>query len=228
MGGSRVALLNFLNHSVLEQEAELAVNKQRALLVALVVSWVCACGQAAATPPVPTPSITQVAVTLESISSQPADFPSVGLQKCTTGPFSSGDLSTTNVGITDEWKTVHGAGAVEGWVQKLTLACPGVAAKPRVRNDVIRFGDAAGAAAYFGWEKKNSRSTAIFWPIGGTATAGTPTGLGTNSISMVFMDGAVCALWSSGAFLVSYCSVHFASADGLKGALAVNARIPKP
>lgn len=203
------------------------VNKLHSLLIALIAAFVCACGQAAVAPVAQSPSTTPAAVTLESISSQPADLPSVGLQKCSTGPFASGDLSTINQGIPEEWPTVQRAGAVEGWVQKLIIACPGEASKARIRNDVIRFTDAAAAVAFFRSQKANARSTAILWPIGGTATEGGPTGLGSNSVSMVFKDGSLCALWSNGSLLISYCSVNFASADGLKGALAVNARVPK-
>lgn len=222
-----MALLNFLCHSVLEQEAELAMNKMPASLAALIGVVICACGQAAQPPVSQSPSPTPAAVTLESISSQPADLPSVGLQKCASGAFRSGDLSTTNQGIPEEWPTVQRAGAVEGWVQKLTLACPAEVSKARIRNDVIRFSDAAAAAAFFESEKKNSRSSAIFWPIGGVAREGSQTGLGPNSVSMALNAMSYCALWSSGPFLISYCLVNHSSADGLKGALAVNARIPK-
>jgi hypothetical protein len=222
-----VALLNFLCHSVLEEEAELAMNKLPASLGAVIAVCICACGQTAEAPVAQSPSNAPAAVTLESISSQPADLPSVGLQKCSTGLFTSGDLSTINQGIPEEWPTVQRAGAVEGWVQKLILGCPGDVSKARIRNDVIRFSDAAAATAFFQSEKKNARSSAILWPIGGIAREGSQTGLGPNSVSMALNAMSYCALWSNGPLLISYCLVNFSSANGLKGALAVNARIPK-
>jgi len=212
----------------------MATNKLHISLVGLIFAAVCACGQsaspAASSSASPAASPSAPVITLESISAQPADLPAVGLQKCTTGLFKSGDLGTASVGFTDEWKTVQGAGALEGWVQQLTLACPGEKAKARVRNDLIRFRDAAAAVAFFQSEKANSRSTAIFWPLQvGTAPAeGSPTGFGPNSITLVYTksNGAFGALWTNGALLISYNSLNFPSADGLKGALAVNARVP--
>jgi hypothetical protein len=201
------------------------VIKLRGSLVALVVVSICACGQSTVSP-VSVSTATPKVVTLESISAQPGDLPAVGLQKCTTGSFISGTVNTATPALPDEWKTVQAAGATEGWVQWLTAACPGERTKARVRNDVIRFSDAAAATAFFKSEKANAQTTAIFWPIGGIAKEGSASGLGANSVSMVINDASYCALWTNGSLLISYCLVNFASTNGINGALAVNARVP--
>jgi hypothetical protein len=152
----------------------------------------------------------------------------MGLQKCTTtllnGKPQSGDLSAGS-GEPGEWAAVHAAGAVEGWIQWLGVACPVQPNKPRVRNDLIRFKDASAAAAFFQSEKANAKTTGIFWPAG-KVTEGAQSGFGPISVTNSYGGRDFGALWLNGSLLISYATGYFENEDGRSGALAVSARVP--
>jgi hypothetical protein len=95
----------------------------------------------------------------------------------------------------------------------------------------MRFKDSSTAQAYFAHEKATATTTAQFWPVGnGTHAEGDATGLGASSVSIEFTGGFFigdyCAFWVRAAFISSYCSIMIAFADGKKGAMAVDARLP--
>ncbi len=206
------------------------MDKLSASIIALLVAAICACGgtaQPAASSPAPSSPAASPAVTLESIAAQPADLPAMSLQKCDktpTGKPASGDLSASGYGEPGEWAAVRAAGAVEGWIQWLGT-CPIQPNKARVRNDLIRFRDAAAAAAFFQSEKANAKTTGIFWPLG-KVTEGAQTGFGPISVTNSYGGRNFGALWLNGSLLISYATGYFENEDGRSGALAVNARVP--
>ena len=168
-------------------------------------------------------------MTLQSIAAQPADLPALGLQICDklpNGKPASGDLSASGYGEAGEWAAVHAAGAIEGWIQWLGAPCPVQPNKARVRNDLIRFKDAAAAAAFFKSEKAHAKTTALFWPLGGVSTEGAKTGFGPNSVTNTYGGRDFGALWLNGSLLISYSTGYFGGENGRSGALAVSARVP--
>jgi hypothetical protein len=190
--------------------------------------------QAASASPVQSPAA--VAAKLQSIAVQPADLPG-GLIVCEW----SGDVGsyTNKVAPTDPgyakqlqdlWQTMESGGAVEGWVQDLSVseaACQGyfngsAGLVIHATSIVVRFSDdSAALAAYANDTRAFIGPKAI---AQGQTQTGTATGLGPNSTTVVANN--FYAGWQKHAYYMLVVIAGIADADAKIALLKIDARVP--
>jgi hypothetical protein len=181
-------------------------------------------------------SATSAAPKLQSIAAQVADLPS-GLVVCEwSGDFGTyaNKVKPTDPGyakqLLDLWQTMQSGGAVEGWVQDLSVsedACQGyfngsAGLVVHVTSIVVRFRDDSAATAAY-----TNNTSAFIGPKAvaqGQTQTGTATGLGPNSTTVVANN--FYAGWQKHEYYLLVVTAGIADADSKSFLLRIDARVP--